>query len=297
MIRILGPGEEERVVVEVISPVVRSRRLAAALRGLRIASDRTIEEVALHMECSAAKISRIENGLVAVRIQDARDLLDLYGVHGADRESLLDLVRQAKSRGWWHPYLNLMADGFDRVIGFEAEAAVIRMLEARLIPGLLQTRDYATALMASRRDVPPTTIERLVRLRMERQSVLHRADPPRFHLVLDEAALRRRVSAPALMRRQYARLLEEADTSAVTVQVLPLTAEPHQAPGYSFTIFGFDDPADPDVVFEERLEGTSFEESVETVGRYRVAFDHAASCAMDPESSMEFLAEIVEQYR
>jgi len=285
------------VVIEAISPVVRSRRLATALRGLRAASDRTIEEVAMHMECSAAKISRIENGLVTIRIQDARDLLDLYGVHGADRESLLDLVRQAKSRGWWHPYLDLMADGFDRVIGFEAEATVIRMLEARLVPGLLQTRDYATALMSSRRDVPAAKVERLVRLRMERQTVLHRADPPRFHLVLDEAALRRRVGAPALMRRQYARLLDEADTAAVTVQVLPLTAKPHQAPGYSFTIFGFGDPADPDLVFEERLEGTSFEESVETVGRYRVAFDHAASCALDPGSSLEFLAEIAERCR
>lgn len=280
------------MVVEAISPVVRGRRLAAALRGLRAASDRTIEEVAMHMECSTAKISRIENGLVTVRIQDARDLLDLYGVHGADRENLLDLVRQAKSRGWWHPYLDLMADGFDRVIGFEAEAAVIRILEARLVPGLLQTRDYATALMSSRRDVPIATIERLVRLRMERQTMLRNADPPRIHLILDEAALRRRIGAPALMRGQYARLLDEAGTAAVTVQVLPLTAEPHQAPGYSFTIFEFDDAADPDVVFEERLEGTSFEESVEIVGRYRVAFDHAASCALDPRSSAEFLAEI-----
>ena len=189
-------------MVEAISPVVRSRRLAAALRGLRVASDRTIEEVAMHLECSAAKVSRIENGLVTVRIQDARDLLDLYGIRGADRESLLDLVRQAKGRGWWHPYIDLMADGFDRVIGFEAEAAVIRMLEARLVPGLLQTRDYATALMSSRRDVPTATVERLVRLRMERQTVLRRDDPPRFHLILDEAALRRRVGTSALMRQQ-----------------------------------------------------------------------------------------------
>jgi transcriptional regulator with XRE-family HTH domain len=284
-------------VVEAVSPVVRGRRLAAALRGLRLASGRTIEEVAVHLECSAAKISRIENGLVNVRIQDARELLDLYGVQSADREDLLDLVRQAKGRGWWHPYADLMADGFDRVIGFEAEATTIRMLDARLIPGLLQTRQYATALMSSRRDVSAATIERLVRLRMERQSVLHRADAPWFHLLLDEAALRRRIGPPSVMRHQYSRLIDEAGTAALTLQVLPLTAEPHQAPGYSFTIFGFGDPADPEVVFEERLEGTSFEESVETVGRYRVAFEHAASCALDPAASLDFLAEIAEGCR
>jgi transcriptional regulator with XRE-family HTH domain len=281
-------------VVEAVSPLVRGRRLAAALRRLRLESGLTIEDVAVHLECSAAKISRIENGLVTVRIQDARDLVDLYGVRSPDREGLLDLVRQARGRAWWHPYADLTADGFDRVIGYEAEAARIRMLEARLVPGLLQTEEYATALMSSRRDVPPETVERLVRLRMERQSVLRRADPPAFHLLIDEAALLRRTAPSAVMRRQYRRLLDEAGSAALTLQVVPLAAGSHQAPGYSFTIFGFGDPADPEVVFEELLEGSSFHESVETVGRYRFAFDHAASCALDRSASMDFLARIAE---
>jgi transcriptional regulator with XRE-family HTH domain len=283
-------------MAEAVSPVVRGRRLAAALRSLRLSSGRTLEEVAVHLECSTAKISRIENGVVSVRIQDARELLALYGVRGAEREGLLELVRQAKGRSWWHAYADLMAEGFDRVIGFEEEAVAIRMLEARLVPGLVQTEQYARALMSSRRDVPPGTVERLVRLRMERQAVLRRRDGAAgFELLLDEAALRRRVGPPELMRDQYLRLLDEARSGRLALRVLPLDAEPHQAPGFSFTVFGFADPADPPVVFEELLEGTGFHESVETVGRYVFAFDHARSRALDAEASLGFVTGLAGQ--
>ena len=284
-------------MVDTVSPVVRSRRLAAALRRLRLTSGLTIEEVAVQMECSTAKLSRIENALVTVRVQDARELLDLYGVHGSEREDLLELVRQAKGRAWWHAYADLMADGFHRVVGFEAEASTIRMLEARLIPGLLQTEQYTTALMSLRSDLPPATVDRLVQLRMERQRVLRCADPASLLLVLDEAALRRRVGPASLMRDQYRRLIDEARSPTVGLRVLPLDAEPYQAPGFSFTIFGFADPADPEVVFEEMLEGTGFHEDVDAVGRYRLAFEHAWSRALDAAASQDLLAEMAERLR
>lgn len=278
-----------------VSPVVRSRRLAAVLRQLRLDAGKTIEEVAIHLECSAAKVSRIETGLVTVRIQDARDLLDLYAVHGSQRERLLELVRQARGRAWWHPFADLMAEGFDRVIEFEEEAAAIWLLEARIVPGLFQTEAYATALMSSRRDVPTQTIERAVRLRMMRQDILTRPDPPQVHLLLDEAAVRRRVGPPALMAGQYRRLVSVAQTPNITLRLIPLAAELHQAPGFSFTVFGFVDPADPKVVFEELLDDMVFHESAERTGRYLLAFEQAKTSALDEATSLSYLVRLAEQ--
>ena len=279
-----------------MSPVVRGRRLAAALRRLRSASGRTVEEVAVHLECSAAKISRIENNLVTVRIQDARDLLDLYGVQGEERERLLALVRDARKRAWWSQYADLIEEGFDKFIVFEDEAVDIRIVEARLIPGLLQTESYAASMMTSRRDVPPETAERYVRLRMDRQKVLSQDAPPTLRVLIDEAALRRRVAPPNVMAEQYRHLIAANGTANISVRILPLNAEPqYQAPGFSFTIFGFADPADPKVAFEEVLDGSVFHENVETVGRYIATFEQACTCTLDDAVSVQFLADLAQQ--
>ena len=282
-------------MTERVSPLVRSRRLATALRRLRTASGRTVEEVAVHLECSAAKVSRMENGLVTVRIQDARDLLDFYRVEGAEREQLIELVRQARGRAWWYPYTDLMADGFDRYMGFEEEAAAIWTMEARVVPGLLQTEGYMTALSSSLRDTSAESLERKVRFRLQRQQILVRPDPPQMHLLLDEAALRRRIGSPALMADQHRQLINAAQTGNVKLRVIPLDAEPHQAPGFSFTVFGFADPADPKVVFEELLEGTVFFETAEKAGRYMAAFEQAQAVAWTEEASLRFLTELAAQ--
>lgn len=282
-------------MAERVSPLVRSRRLAAALRHLRTASGRTVEEVAVYLECSAAKVSRMENGLVTVRIQDARDLLDFYGVAAAEREHILELVRQARGRAWWHPYTDLMAEGFDRYLGFEEEAVAIWTMEARIVPGLLQTEAYITALSSSRRDTSAEALDRLVRLRLLRQQILSRPDAPRLHLLLDEAALRRRIGSPALMAEQHRHLIDAVRTKNVRLRVIPLDAQVHQAPGYSFTVFGFADPADPKVVFEELLEGTVFFETAEKAGRYTAAFEQAQAAALTEAASLRFLAELAER--
>ncbi|HEY3867218.1 MAG TPA: helix-turn-helix transcriptional regulator [Actinocrinis sp.] len=279
-----------------MSPVVRGRRLAAALRRLRLASGRTVEDVALHLECSAAKISRIENNLVTVRIQDARDLLDLYEVDDEERERLLGLVRDARKRAWWFQYADLLEDGFDKFIKFEDEAVDIWVLEARLIPGLLQTESYATSMMTSRRDAPSETADRYVRLRMDRQKVLAQANPPAMHVLLDEAALRRRVAPPDVMAGQYRHLISAAGAPNISVRILPLDVEPqHQAPGFSFQVFGFADPADPRVAFEEVFDGSVFHESAESVGRYMAAFEQACTCTLDDAASVRFLAALAQQ--
>jgi transcriptional regulator with XRE-family HTH domain len=279
-----------------VSPIVRGRRLAMSLRQLRTASGKTVEEAAIHLECSAAKISRIENGLVGVRVQDARDLLDLYGVVGQQRESFLELVRQSRAHGWWHPYTDVMSEEFDRLVGFEDEATSMLMLESRLVPGLLQTGDYAVEVIASRHDTPVETIERRVRLRMARQQVLVRPQPASLHLLLDEAVLRRQIGSARLMANQCRRLIDDAGKPNVTLQIIPFTAGTYQAPGFSFTIFVFGDPADPKMVYEELVEGSSLRESAEITGRYMAAFEHAMTHALAEAESITLLNRIAEAY-
>lgn len=278
-----------------VSPVVRGRRLAAELRRLRMSSGRTIEDVAEHLECSAAKVSRIENGLVGVRIQDARALLQLYGVDGQRLDELLELARQARGRGWWLPYVDVVADGYGQVVGLEDEASSIDRLETRLIPGLLQTKLYAEALFSAPRDIPPDVVERRVRLRMERQKILYRVRPPQLNAILDEAVLRRQVGSPAVMAHQCTHLLALARRPAISLRVLPLDSETHQAVGFSFTVFGFKDPGDPKVVYEEAFHGVMLHDSVELVGRYIAALDQARGCALGEAASLEFLAGLAEQ--
>jgi len=278
-----------------VSPVVRGRRLAAELRRLRAQSGRTIEDVAEHLECSAAKVSRIENGLVGVRIQDARALLLLYGVDGERLDELLELARQARGRGWWLPYVDVAAEGFGRVVGLEDEASSIDRLETRLVPGLLQTKLYAEALFSASRDIPPDVTERRVRLRMEGQKILYRGRPPRLNAILDEAVLRRRVGSRAVMAHQCTHLIAMARRPAISLRVLPLESETHQAVGFSFTVFGFEDPGDPKVVYEEAFHGVVLHDSAELVGRYTAALEQARGCALSEAESLDFLACLAER--
>jgi transcriptional regulator with XRE-family HTH domain len=279
-----------------VSPVVRGRRLAAALRDLRSEAGKTINEVALHLECSTAKVSRIENGLVGVRIQDARDLLDLYGVRDARRDDILALVRQSRGRDWWHPYADVIPDGFDRFLGFEDEAAVISMLASALVPGLLQTEDYAREVTGARRDESHDVQEQRLALRLGRQSILTRPDAPDLNIVIDEAVLLRRVGTPQLMKEQHRHLIEMSNAPNIRMQILPLaTAGLHQAVGRDFVIFGFADLADPKVVYEELVEGSAIQESAEAVGRYSLAFDHARSCAITEAESLAYLSDLADR--
>jgi transcriptional regulator with XRE-family HTH domain len=276
-----------------VSPVVRGRRLAAVLHRLRAESGRTVEEVAVHLECSAAKISRIENGLVGVRIQDARELLDLYGVDGARREEILDLVRQARGRGWWFPYGDVVTDGFERVLGYEDEAVSIWRLEARLVPGVLQTEDYAAALLNSRRDEPVDVVERRLELRMLRQRILTRPDPAELRLVLDEAVLLRRVGTAAVMDGQLRRLIAATEAANIALRILPLDGETHPAIGFSFTVYGFSDPADPKVVFEEAFDRDVLHDRVEQTARYIAGFEEAWGRAWSEADSLAHLARLL----
>src|SRR5580658_9672641 len=174
------------LVASAQSPTVRRRRLALELRRLREAAKLTCEEVAEKLECSASKISRVETGRVSVSPRDVRDMLEIYGVPEAERESLVQLARDSRQKGWWQAYGDTIEPHFATYLGLESAASEIRIYEVSLMPGLVQTEDYArTVISAGMVSSTREEIERKVRLRMARQE-LSKADPPRVWFVLDE---------------------------------------------------------------------------------------------------------------
>jgi transcriptional regulator with XRE-family HTH domain len=271
------------------SPAVGRRRLAQELRRLRSAAGLTISDVADRLECSAGKISRIETGAVGAQATDVRAMLDLYGVSGTRRDALGDLVRLARRRAWWQEYADVVPAGSSRFFGLEDGAVSIEQHAGPLVPGLLQTPAYARAVISAPDDVPAADVERRVELRLRRQHLLARPHPPRLHMLLDEAALRREVGGPEVLAGQLDRLASLATQEHVVLQVLPFGAGAYQALGVAFTVFGFADPADARVVYLEQLTGNALLESAEEVGRYRAAFAESADRALAPDRSAELL--------
>jgi transcriptional regulator with XRE-family HTH domain len=274
------------------SPAVGRRRLAQELRRLRLAAGLTIADVAAELECSIGKISRIETGAVGARIQDVRDMLALYGVTGARQVDLVDLVRLARQRAWWHDYTDVVPADSARFYGLEDGAAGMRQHGVALVPGLLQTPDYARAVISAPADVPTADVERRIELRLRRQRLLDRPQPPRLHVLLDEAALRRSIGGAAVMAGQLGRLIELAQRPHVRMQVLPFDAGGYSAVGVPFTVFGFPDPADRQVVFLEQLTRNTLLDEPAEVRHYTVAFDQAVELALDPAASAAFLRDV-----
>jgi transcriptional regulator with XRE-family HTH domain len=278
------------------SPTVRRRRLALELRRFREAAHLTCEEVAEHLECSASKISRIETGRVSVSPRDVRDLLDLYGVPGGQRDGLIQLARDSRQKGWWHAYSDAIQPRFATYIGLESAASEIRIYEVALIPGLMQTQEYARAVIAAgsvgaRREA----VERAVAVLLARQPVLTGDDPPRLWTVLDEAALRRRVGGAGLMRLQLEHLLDLAGLPNVAIQVLPFGAGAHPAMGRPFVILGFPERADSDVVYLEDLTSALYLEDADEVDRYNVFFNHLRATALSFGDSVSLIRSILKE--
>ena len=278
------------------SPTVRRRRLALELRRLREAARLTCEEVAEHLECSASKISRVETGRVSVSPRDVRDMLELYGVPGDQRESLVQLARDSRQKGWWHAYSDTMQPQMATYIGLESAASEIRIYEVSLIPGLLQTEDYARAVIkAGMVNSPAEDIERRVSLLMARQPAVIRDDPPKVWAVLDEAALRRRVGGSGLMRLQLEHLLAQAALPNVAVQVIPFAGGAHPAMGRPFIILVFPERVDTDVVYLEDLTSALYLEDVAEVDRYNVFFNHLRATALSFDDSAALITSVLKE--
>jgi transcriptional regulator with XRE-family HTH domain len=273
------------------SPTVRRKRLGIELRRLREQAGLTCEEVGQRLDCSGTRISRIETGRISVRPGDVRELLEIYGVTGTEADPLVQLAREARQKGWWHTYGRVLPNWFEAYVGLEAAAVRFRDFQSMVVPGLLQTEDYARAVLRAAPNPGSTEdIDRQVALRMERQAILDQASPPDLWVVLSESIIRVQVGGPSVMRAQLRRLIDVAERSNVTLQVLPFTTAAHVQPISPFTILEFPDSADPTVVYLEHLTGSLFLETAEEIRRYTVVFDHLRAEALGTGPSIDLIA-------
>jgi transcriptional regulator with XRE-family HTH domain len=263
------------------------------LRRLREQRGLTIEQVAEQSggDWTPSAISRWETGDRRIRPADLRSLLDVYDVRDDQREVLLTLAREARTRGWWQSYRSdAVPEWFQVYLGLEAEAAAIHEYDAELIPGLLQTADYYRAFM---RTAPAAgdeeAIERKIAVRTARQERLSAADPPEFWAVLNEAAIRRVVGGAEVMRAQLEHIAVVANRSRISVQVLPFKAGAHPAMDGSFIVLGFPEAPDPDVVYLESQTGSLYLEKLPEVDRYQAMFNHLVAKALGPEESISLI--------
>jgi len=238
-------------------------------------------------------VSRIETGHNSATPRDVADMLDIYRVSPREAEELVQIAREARQKGWWHPYSAVLVGAY---VGLEAAARGIRAYEQLLIPGLLQSEEYALALIRNARSSDtPRDIDRRVHVRLARQSLLTQEDPIYLWAVIDEAALTRPVGGEAVMREQLRHLVEAQALPNVTLQVLPFTAGAHAAMDGAFAILDFPDPVDPDVVYVENATGGLFLEKEEELRKYHSIFDDIRSIALSPDESTKLIEWQVEE--
>ncbi|MFD8199219.1 helix-turn-helix domain-containing protein [Streptomyces sp. NPDC003470] len=276
-------------------PVVRRRKLGAELRALRTSAGITSGEAARLVGWHQSKVSRIETGTSGAKPADVRLLLDAYGVaDGELRELLVVLAGSEDASGrhhWWHAYRGVLPPTYRDFISLESQASAMRTLETTVVPGLLQTPEYARAVTRAAVDgQPENRLNTLVEVRLARQDVL-RADPPlELNAVLDEAVLRREVGGPGVMARQLTRLVEAARLPHVRLQVLPFSAGAHIGVTGPFVIFSFPSTSDLDVVVLDHLTSSLHLERKEDLEAYTEAFNALLIHALSPEDSLDYIA-------
>jgi transcriptional regulator with XRE-family HTH domain len=275
-------------VAEVGSPTVRRRELGKLLRALRVERGLTVEQVAAQLMCSLSKVSRMETGHRNATLRDVRDLCDLYGITGqAERDRLMTLAREARQQAWWQAY-DLV---YSTYAGLEAEAVAIDDFQSSVVPGLLQTADYARAgHLGALPLLEPEEIERQIEAKLTRQQILTKAEPPRFRAVLDEAVLHRLTGGRDVMKAQLDKLVEVSDLPNVTIQVIPFEVGAHPGVESTFNILRL--PATSGVVFVEGLVGSIYLERPEDLERYDRVFAYLQDVALSPKDSIDLIAQL-----
>jgi transcriptional regulator with XRE-family HTH domain len=272
------------------SPTLRGRRLALELMRRREAAGLSREEAARQLEWSTSTIFRIETGRSRPQPGNVRVLLDLYGVTGAERDGLIQLARESRQPGWWHSFRDVLPNPYEVYIGLESGAASIRNFEPVVMPGLLQTEEYARkTLRGGPRELDQDDVERRVQVRMERQRILAKQDRPRLWVVIDEAVIRRVIGGPHVMREQLLHLVESAEQGKTTLQVVPFSAGAHAGTTGPFVILDFPEHTDPAVVYVETLAGDIYLEEPADVTRYTIAFDRLLAAALHPDESVRLV--------
>ena len=250
-------------------PTVQRLVLGGHLRRLREEASITTEQAAGAIRGSHSKISRMEHGRVGFKDRDIADLLTLYGVtSGEEREALLKLAREANTPGWWQGYSDILPHWVEPYFGLEAAASIIRIYELQFVPGLLQTADYARAIIRLGNASTEEDVTRRAEARIARQEILTRENPPRLWAVMDDGALRRSIGGKAVMREQIRHLARMCEHPAVTLQILPFQVGGHPAMGGPFTILRYSEPDLRDVVYIEQLTSALYLDKAAEVDSY-----------------------------
>jgi transcriptional regulator with XRE-family HTH domain len=271
--------------------VVRRMLLGSHLRRLREARGITREAAGYSIRASESKISRMELGRVSFKTRDVEDLLTLYGINDeAERNALLSLAREANVAGWWHSYSDVLPNWFPTYVGLEGAASLIRAYEVQFVHGLLQTEAYASAVVGrGMKGASPADIERRVALRMERQKYLLSTGGPEFHVVLDEAALRRPYGDREVMRGQLQHLIEVSERPNVRLQIMPFGFGGHSGESGAFTILSFPESDLSDVIFLEQLTSALYLDKAEDVSQYETAMKELQQDSPGPDESRDLL--------
>jgi transcriptional regulator with XRE-family HTH domain len=291
----------------ITSPAVPRRRLRTELKRARLQAGLTQEAVAVAMDWSLSKIIRIETGSVGISTNDLTALLRLYEIDGAKRtDELVALARTARQQSWWSKYRGSVSSAYFQYLEYETDAYVIRQYEALLIPGLLQTEEYAIAAISQYRGRHPghsqepagrlssRTVKTRVEIRMARQQLLQRPDPPSLFFILDEAVIQRTIGDEKLGHAQIARLITMANMPYVTIQIVPFSVGMYVGMAENYTVFSFPDAEDHDVLYFEGAQATIFshDESGDIV-TYRQMYEEQSKIALSHANSVTYLTNIM----
>ncbi|GIH67689.1 MULTISPECIES: helix-turn-helix domain-containing protein [Microbispora] len=269
--------------------------LGSQLRKLRESKGISRDQAGQCIRASESKISRMELGRVGFKERDVVDLLALYGVEDEEtRDVVMNLVERANEPGWWHRFNDLLPSWFQAYVGLEEAAERIRTYEVQFVPGLLQTKEYARAvIMAGAVGAAPEEIARRVDLRLERQRILDGENSPKFWAVIDEAALRRPIGGVEVMRGQIQHLIDLMNQPNVTIQVIPFSYGGHAAEGGAFSILRFADPDLPDIVYVEQLASALYLDKREEVDRYSEVMERLCAVSTTPTETVDLLRQIM----
>jgi len=277
------------------SPTLRRRRLTALLNQARKDAGLSTVDIDARLGWNKGKTARAMRGeWVRPNPRDIRDMLDLLGVTDERRrEEMFSLARQGRERGWWHPYREMLSERYTTYIGLEAEAGGVLTFEALRVPGLLQTIDYARALMKDGpAELGDEEIEKRIEVRTERQKPLTASEQPlRLWAIMDESVITHAVGGAAVMRDQLNHLLKMAELPKVTLQIIPLAVGAHPGMNGPFTILEFPEPLDPDAVYTENIGGELLQEEPADVARFKTAFQRLQGSALAPKDTLALIAD------
>jgi transcriptional regulator with XRE-family HTH domain len=277
-------------------PTIRRRRLGAALRRLREGSGMSLEAVAKELGWSTSKVSRIELAKIAVTPADVRALLGVLDAVSDEVETLVSLAGEDRQPGWWRQYAEVLPSWFEGYLSLESEAVRLLAYESEVVPGLLQTEEYAAEILRHSPFTPlPDEAARAAELRRARQVRLVGPDPIHLDVVINEGALRRTVGGPEVMIGQLTRVIEATELPNVALRVLPFEAGAHPGVDGSFTVLEFSDPSEPRIVYLDRMTDSEYLDGLRDVAAYRHAHERLRTSALSLSDSHEIISALLKE--